>query len=568
MDMQRLLLMVFLLMPIEVWAQDWSLVWSDEFDGDVIDTTKWSFQIGDGCPDLCGWGNNELEWYRAENASVSDGYLKIEARQEAAPAGKAYTSARMRTINRGDWTYGRYEVRAKMPVGKGIWPAIWMLPTDPSIYGTWAASGEIDIMEYVGDKPSEVFGTIHYGGSWPDNLFSSTIYTLDSGGFNDDFHTFAFEWEPRAMRWYVDGELYATQTDWFSSSGPFPAPFDVDFHLILNVAVGGNLPGNPDASTSFPQAMLVDYVRVYQDSTRSEDTGSVFPFDSMEHGNPFGADWFVFNGSEGGGGIGPNQVDLPPGVPGQYALEAGFGGNAGFIGGFGRTRPLSIPDATHFSFWINPDPNQTYTLEINLQEDDNGDEAIPEGSTVDDEFQYNCAIGPNGPCAIAGGGWQSVSIPLSSFADDNSFLTGGNGQLDMEAVGSGGNGPLVNVVWAVIGTGGDASFRTDQWEFRGSTNSAGTSRSDFLPVGHVVGSVFPNPVGNEGQLLLRVSEPQQIEVSLYDMLGRLQKKYATPMVPADTDYYLSLDTEDLTSGVYLVTASGRSWSTHRLFTRL
>ena len=276
--MNRLLLFVFLFIASPAMGQDWVLVWSDEFEGEIIDTTKWSFQIGDGCPDLCGWGNNELEWYQEENASVADGYLRIEARQETAPAGKTFTSARMRTINQGDWTYGRFEIRAQLPIGKGIWPAIWMLPTDPSIYGTWAASGEIDIMEYTGDKPEEVFGTIHYGGSWPENVFSSNIYTLESGGFNEGFHTFALEWEPRELRWYVDEELYATQTDWTSSGRPFPAPFDVDFHLILNVAVGGNLPGNPDNTTSFPQAMLVDYVRVYQDSSRNDDLGKCIPF--------------------------------------------------------------------------------------------------------------------------------------------------------------------------------------------------------------------------------------------------------------------------------------------------
>lgn len=246
-------------------AQTWELVWSDEFDGQSLDLSKWTPQIGDGCPELCGWGNNELQWYLAENATVADGFLTITARQQTVE-GKSYTSARLRTIHQGDWTFGRFEARAKMPVGKGLWPAFWMLPTIPS-YGTWAASGEIDIMEYVGDKPEEVFGTIHYGGSWPANQDTSSTFTLDTGGFNEEFYVFAVEWEPGEIRWYVNDVLYSTKRNWSSTGGNFPAPFDVDFHLLLNVAVGGQLPGNPDGSTGFPQTMKVDYVRVYQDVT-------------------------------------------------------------------------------------------------------------------------------------------------------------------------------------------------------------------------------------------------------------------------------------------------------------
>lgn len=269
-------LIVSLLVPDAV-AQSWQLVWADEFEGTALDLNKWTPQLGDGCPDLCGWGNNELEWYLAENATVADGFLTITAKEESA-GGKNYTSSRLRTLNKGDWTYGRFEIRAKMPIGKGLWPAIWMLPSDPSIYGTWAASGEIDIMEYLGDKPNEVLGTIHYGGSWPNNQYTSRTYTLNSGLFSDDFHVFAVEWEEGVIRWYVDDVLYATQTSWSSENGDFPAPFDVDFHMILNVAVGGNLPGSPDGSTIFPQSMVVDYVRVYannSDATSNDKFGAV-----------------------------------------------------------------------------------------------------------------------------------------------------------------------------------------------------------------------------------------------------------------------------------------------------
>jgi len=189
-------------------------------------------------------------------------------------------------------------------------------------------------------------------------------------------------------------------------------------------------------------------------------------FDDMEHGDPFNNGWFSFGGSVGGGGINANNADLPPANGGAFSLETGWGsgGTPGFYGGFGRTNLVDISGTDHFNFWINPDAGQDYTLEINLQDDDNGDDAITDPE--DDEFQYNCVVSAAGPCATAGGGWQLVSIPLDDFFDDNSFLTGGNGILDPTAVARGGNGQLINVVIAVIGnSGSDVNFRTDYWAF-------------------------------------------------------------------------------------------------------
>ena len=356
-------------------AQDWELIWHDEFEGSSLNPNLWSYQTGDGCPDLCGWGNNELQWYQPENVTVNNGILTITAKEEQA-GGKNYTSGRIRTINRGDWTYGRFEIRAKMPQGKGMWPALWMLPTDPSIYGVWAASGEIDIVEVVGDKPNEAIGTLHYGGSWPDNQQTGSTFTLPQGSFSDDFHVFAVEWLESEIRWFIDDQQYATITNWSSTGGTFPAPFDVDFHILMNVAVGGNLPGSPDATTTFPQTMQVDYVRVYE-STGLGNTGSTdLLFDDMEHGNPSANGWFSFGGDVGGGGIEANSSDLEPSEGGSFSLQTGWGsgGNPGFYGGFGRTNRTSLQSATHFNFWINPDANQSYTLEINLQDDDDGDD--------------------------------------------------------------------------------------------------------------------------------------------------------------------------------------------------
>ena len=247
----------------------YNLVWSDEFDGDSVDDSKWGYDLGDGCQisaDLCGWGNNELQYYtdREENVSVSDGILTLTARKETPLylGQHEYTSTRMLTKNKGDWRYGRVDVRARLPIGQGLWPAIWMLPTD-NVYGGWPRSGEIDIMEYLGNEPNRVFGTIHYGHDfW---RFTSEYFDKQAGpNFHEEFHVFSTIWNEDCIQMMVDGVPFGSP---FSRSTTLPTtwPFDQDFHLIMNIAVGGNLPGNPDASTQFPQTMEVDYVRVFQE---------------------------------------------------------------------------------------------------------------------------------------------------------------------------------------------------------------------------------------------------------------------------------------------------------------
>lgn len=243
--------------------EGWQLVWHDEFDGTTIDKTKWEHEVN-----AQGGGNNELQYYtnRELNSYLENGSLVIQAQKEhyTGPEGtREYTSARLRTLKKGDWKYGRFEIRAKLPFGQGLWPAIWMLPSEWK-YGGWAASGEIDIMELIGHEPNKVYGTLHYGSEWPDNVHTGKSYVLPQGNFSDDFHVFALEWERTEFRWYVDGVHYQAQTKWHSSNGEYPAPFDQYFHLLLNVAVGGNWPGDPDNTTIFPQKMVVDYVRVYK----------------------------------------------------------------------------------------------------------------------------------------------------------------------------------------------------------------------------------------------------------------------------------------------------------------
>lgn len=242
--------------------EGWTLVWQDEFDYTGLpDSTKWGYDVGGH-----GWGNNELEYYTeadSDNVWVADGVLTITARKEQMGE-RDYTSARMVTREKGDWLYGKVEVRAMLPTGRGVWPAIWMLPTDRE-YGNWPRSGEIDIMENVGFDPDTIVGSAHtlkynhsIGTQRSSRIACPTCYS--------DFHVYGLEWEPDEYRLYVDDQLYFT----FKNEGTgFEAwPFDKRFHLLLNIAVGGNWGGAEGVDdTIFPQKMVVDYVRVYQKQT-------------------------------------------------------------------------------------------------------------------------------------------------------------------------------------------------------------------------------------------------------------------------------------------------------------
>lgn len=245
--------------------QEWSLVWQDEFEGDGLNSNNWNYEVN-----ATGGGNNELQYYtdRGENSFVANGYLVLRAQREnfEGPEGQRdFTSARINSRNKADFRYGRFEIRARLPEGQGIWPAVWMMPTD-DIYGGWAASGEIDIMEAVNtgvNGNNSVHGTLHYGGAWPNNTYSGAAY-IPATSVSDNFHIYALEWEENEFRWFVDGVHYQTQNTWSTQGVAYPAPFDQRFHFILNVAVGGNWPGNPSATTRFPQSMEVDYIRVYK----------------------------------------------------------------------------------------------------------------------------------------------------------------------------------------------------------------------------------------------------------------------------------------------------------------
>ncbi len=245
--------------------EGWNIVWQDEFDKDSLDLTKWSREIGGH-----GWGNNELQFYTDSdsNSYVENGNLILKA--QVVPQGigsskglRYYSSARLRTYGKGDWKYGRIEVKAKVASGQGIWPAIWMLPTD-WLFGGWPSSGEIDIMEHVGYDLGVVHGSVHT------EAYNHKINTQRSSArkianVDTEFHVYSIIWDKDKISFFIDDVQYFLFEN--DQQGNYKTwPFDQRFHLLINIAVGGDWPGNPDNSTNFPRKMLVDYVRVYEKS--------------------------------------------------------------------------------------------------------------------------------------------------------------------------------------------------------------------------------------------------------------------------------------------------------------
>lgn len=231
--------------------------WQDEFSGTTLDAASWTYESGAG-----GWGNNELQNYtnRPDNLYLVNGKLVIQAQKESYQ-GSAYTSARIVTKGKKEFTFGRVDIRAKLPVAKGLWPALWMLGKKID-QTSWPACGEIDIMELVGLSPNKVFGTMHWGANTTSHQSFGTNYALSSGNYSEKFHVFSMVWELDKIEIFMDDISYCKFDK--SKVGTAAYPFNEPFFFIFNVAVGGNWPGSPDATTAFPQQMIVDYVRVFK----------------------------------------------------------------------------------------------------------------------------------------------------------------------------------------------------------------------------------------------------------------------------------------------------------------
>lgn len=245
--------------------EGYNLLWYDEFDGDKMDESKWNYE-----PHEPGWTNNELQEYTTstDNVFVRDGKLVLKAIKTQKDGKDYYTSGKVTGQNKTDFQYGKVVVSAKVPEGQGLWPAIWMMPKEESFYGQWPKCGEIDIMESLGSDTTISYSTIHYGE--PHAEQQGTITKAGADSFSSKFHEYSVEWEPGEMRFYTDNELVLTVNDWFTAvegedDKPYPAPFNQPFFVQMNLAVGGNWPGNPDATTDFSKAEFeIDYVRVYQ----------------------------------------------------------------------------------------------------------------------------------------------------------------------------------------------------------------------------------------------------------------------------------------------------------------
>ena len=256
------------------------IVWQDDFDGRRLNMDDWNYEYHEP-----GWVNSELQEYvdSAKNIYVKDGTLIIQALKQEKNGSVSYTSGRINTRGKHDFTYGRFEARLKVPRGQGFLPAFWMMPTEENLYGQWPKCGEIDIMEVLGNRTDTQYGTIHFGEPHAEHQGSYSKFGTD---LSEDFHIYACEWDPGEIRFYIDNMLFYKTNDWFTKKKGFgevtyPAPFDQNFYMILNVAVGGNWPGNPTAETGFGEnaRLLVDYVRVYQKPSYDENVSKpVAPF--------------------------------------------------------------------------------------------------------------------------------------------------------------------------------------------------------------------------------------------------------------------------------------------------
>ena len=276
--MNKILIVILLASYYQINAQTWKLIWSDEFDGQSVNTSNWTYETGTGTN---GWGNNELQYYtsRPENVTIENGMLVITARQESY-SGRNYTSARIKTQGKKSFRFGKIEARMKLPIGQGSWPAFWMLGDNITFVG-WPKCGEIDIMEHINSE-NKVYGTLHWDNSGHVSKGGSTFCDVTQ------FHVYSIEWNESIIQFFVDGQSYYYQSiaNGINSTDEFQNPF----FIILNLAIGGNWPGNPDGTMQFPIKMYVDYVKAYELVTDIENMNDEIPQEiklEQNYPNPF-----------------------------------------------------------------------------------------------------------------------------------------------------------------------------------------------------------------------------------------------------------------------------------------
>lgn len=552
-------------------AASWSLVWADEFNGVSLDAANWTPDIGNGCPNLCGWGNNELQYYRSQNVAVTGGNLVLTARAESY-GGSAFTSGKVTTRGKRSFLYGRVEMRAQIPTGGGMWPAFWMMPQD-DVYGGWAASGEIDIMESA-NATTSVGGALHFGGSYPANTSTSASYSLGGGNFADTFHVYAVEWEPDTIRWYVDGTLFMTRTSaqWYSSAAPDNprAPFDQAFYIILNAAVGGYYTGCTSSScvtASLPQPYLIDYVRVYENIVNATPTVAITapaPAASLPAGNititatagdtdgtittvefsngatylgadttaPYSFTWTaVANGCytvmaraiDNLGGVATATVDL---TVGSGCGQAAYSGS-----------PLALPARIQAEDYDLGGPGVAY---LDADAGNNGGQYRP-AEGVDLEGCADTGGGYNAGWTNAGE-WieYTVAVPATGNytigARVSSLLGGGRFHLEFNGVDRTGDIAVPNTTgwqtWTTVSTTASlqagtqvmrfvpttAGFNINWFEILGGTTAV---NPDLQSAGYALHPCRPNPFNPATTISYDLPEAAVVHLRIHDLAGRL-----------------------------------------------
>ena len=591
-----------------------SLVWADEFNGTTLDTSNWNIDIGNGCPSLCGWGNNELEYYRAQNVSVAGGHLILEARSEYY-GGSAFTSGKVHTKNKHAFLYGRIEMRAKIPSGDGMWPAFWMMPEN-DVYGGWASSGEIDIME-AANAATSIGGTIHYGGTWPDNTWSGASYSMGGTSFADDYHVYAVEWEPDEIRWYVDGIHYSTKTSaqWFTNAAPGNpmAPFDQEFYIILNAAVGGNYTGCTETgciTSDLPQQYEIDYVRVYQETDNIAPTVAVES--PTEADNPSAGNILVTASADDADGVisrveffvnetfigedvlAPYEVMWPGASDGCYQVTVTAFDDGG--GSASDSADVTVGLGCGQGAYVGSPV--TLPARIEAEDFDVGDEGVAyhDLSAGNTGGQYR--LGENVDielCTDTGGGFNvgwadqgewleyTVMAPVTGEYPIEfrvaSLSTGGTFRLEVDGTdmtgdvsfsATGGWQNWSTVPTSVFLTTGvhvmrfvvvDSGFNFNAFEILDIT----TAVSDpLLQNGFALHPCYPNPFNPSTSLRFDVPRQARVHLSIHDMAGRLVRTLLPGEIVEAGSHTFSWNGSDesgriVSAGVYYALAKTDSW---------